>query len=205
LADTQSRNLTSAATGRTYQISVSLPENYATFTETYPVLYAVDANTQFGTVVETARRLRRFENSCGGGFAFQALLEGEGTFERVIAGSPNPRLVRQLESDYAQSHDSLRAQLFLSSGLLLDEPFPEIPSELKEFVTILEARHYSGLQIKTAYFEDETHIMVIPATIGRGLRAVYEGFPRCRHSAASAEIVSLCRATCGNPGRGFPA
>jgi predicted alpha/beta superfamily hydrolase len=146
-----------------------------------------------------------FGHSCGGDFTFFALLEGEGPFERVIAGSPNPRLVRQLESDYAQSHDSLRAQLFLSSGLLLDEPFPEIPSELKEFVTILEARHYSGLQIKTAYFEDETHIMVIPATIGRGLRAVYEGFPRCRHSAASAEIVSLCRATCGNPGRGFPA
>jgi hypothetical protein len=61
LADTQSRNLTSTVTGRTYQISVSLPENYATSTETYPVLYAVDANTQFGTVVETARRLRRFE------------------------------------------------------------------------------------------------------------------------------------------------
>jgi predicted alpha/beta superfamily hydrolase len=246
LADTQSRNLTSAATGRTYQISVSLPENYATSTETYPVLYAVDANTQFGTVVETARRLRRFEmvpeliivgigypvgrqtevtalrevdlcgeggrgregflefirqeliplvetefrarpvgralygHSCGGGFAFQALLEGEGTFERVIAGSPEPRLVRQLESDYAESHDSLRAQLFVSTGILLDEPFPENPSEFKEFVTILEARNYSGLQIKTAYFEDETHITVIPATIGRGLRAVYEGLTVAR-------------------------
>ena len=41
----------------------------------------------------------------------------------------------------------------------------------------LEARKYCELQVTTAYFEDETHISVIPATIGRGLRAVYEGFP----------------------------
>jgi hypothetical protein len=121
-----------------------------------------------------------FGHSCGGDFAFYALLEGEGTFERVIAGSPEPRLIRQLESDYAKSHDSLRAQLFVSTGLLLDGPFPENPSDFKEFVTVLNSRNYSELQMKTAYFEDETHITVIPATIGRGLRAVYEGFPGAR-------------------------
>jgi len=241
LADTQRRNLTSEITGRTYQISVALPEDYATSNETYPVLYAVDANIQFGTVVETAREQHNFGivpeliivgigypvdrlaeagelregdicsggdregfldfirqeliplvesefrsdssdrtlygHSCGGEFAFYALLEGEETFERFIAGSPAPAEVLQMESAYAESHDSLRAQLFLSTGLLLDEPFPENPSEFKEFVTILEARNYKGLQIKTAYFEDETHITVIPATIGRGLRSVYEELP----------------------------
>lgn len=60
LADTQRRNLTSEITGRTYQISVALPEDYATSNETYPVLYAVDANTQFGTVVEAAREQHNF-------------------------------------------------------------------------------------------------------------------------------------------------
>ena len=241
LANTQNRNLTSEITGRTYQISVALPENYATSNVTYPVLYAVDANIQFGTVVETAREQHQFEmvpeliivgigypvnryaeseelregdicgrgdregflefirqeliplvelefranssgralygHSCGGGFALHALFKGEGTFERLIAGSPGTNSILPLESTYAESHDSLRAQLFISTGLLLDEPFPENPPRIEEFVTILESRNYSGLQIKTAYFEDETHITVIPATIGRGLRAVYEGFP----------------------------
>jgi predicted alpha/beta superfamily hydrolase len=244
LAYTQRRNLTSAITGRTYQISVALPENYATSNETYPVLYAVDANIQFGTVVETAREQHQFGiipeliivgigypvdryaesqelrvgdicgrgdrdgflefirqeliplvelefranpagralygHSCGGLFALHALFEGDGTFESFIAGSPATRRVRPLESTYAESHNSLRAQLFVSSGLLLDEPFPENPTDIMEFVTILESRNYSGLQIKSAYFEDENHITVIPATISRGLRAIYEGFPSVR-------------------------
>ena len=251
LADTQNRNLTSEITGRTYQISVALPRNYATSNETYPVLYAVDANGEFGTVVEAARLLHAektipeliivgigypvgwfnnaiapravdltptedpgegsggeasgflefirqeliplvelefrahpagralFGHSLGGLFALYALLEGEGTFERVIAGSPSiywdDRVILQRESAYAESHESLPAQLFLSSGLL--EDLPESVSDVKEFVAILDARNYTELQVKTAYFDDETHISVIPATISRGLRAIYEGFP----------------------------
>ena len=247
LADTQRRNLTSEVNGRTYQISVSLPENYATSTVTYPVLYAVDANGQFGTVVETARILHqrelvpeliivgigypvgRFTNalagprqldlssegapgflefirreliplvelefrtdpadrafyghSLGGFFALYALLEGEGTFESVIAGSPaigwGDRAIFQMESAYAESHNSLSAQLFISCGVLEDEAprYGQSLSNIKNFVALLEARNYGGLEIKTAYFEGETHLSVIPATISRGLRAIYEGFP----------------------------
>lgn len=58
LADVESRVVTSEISGRDYQISVSLPLGYADSTKSYPVLYAVDANGQFGTVVETARILR---------------------------------------------------------------------------------------------------------------------------------------------------
>jgi non-heme chloroperoxidase len=256
LENTQRRNLTSEITGRTYQISVALPRNYATSNETFPVLYAVDANIQFGTVVETARLLHRDKNmntvpeliiigigspvhgaglrtvsltptedsglapikdsggapgflnfirreliplvelefransegralyghSLGGLFGLYALLEGEGTFQRVIAGSPSigwdDRVILETESAYAEDHDFLPAQLFLSSGFLEDnQEFGESVADVKELVAILEARNYSGLQIKTAYFEDETHISVIPATISRGLRSVYELIP----------------------------
>ena len=244
LADTQRLNLTSEITGRTYRISVALPEDYAKSNKTYPVLYAVDANAQFGTVVEAYRSQHHYGivpeliivgigypvdrhaewlelrvgdicgrgdregfldfirqeliplvelefranssdralygHSCGGVFALHALFEGEGTFERFIVGSPATRRIRPLESTYAESHDSLRAQLFISTGLLLDEPVGENPPDIREFVTILESRNYSGLQVKTAYFEDENHITVIPATISRGLRAIYEGFPGVR-------------------------
>ncbi|MCH8123900.1 MAG: hypothetical protein IH853_12360 [Bacteroidetes bacterium] len=67
LEDVESRVLTSAITGRDYTISVALPLGYGDSTKTYPVLYAQDANGQFGTVVETARILRigpsKFHNS----------------------------------------------------------------------------------------------------------------------------------------------
>jgi len=257
LADTQRRSLTSEITGRKYQISVALPENYSTSNESYPVLYAVDANGEFGTVVEAARLLRldelvpeliivgigypvgRYSNarelrrvdlrpaedptedssensdgatrfldfirreliplvelefranptgrafyghSLGGQFALFALFEGEGTFERVIAGSPGIRKLFQRESAYAKSYDSLPAKLFLSSGILEDGRVVNVRygnrlSDVKEFVATLESRNHKGLQIKTAYFEDETHVSVIPATISRGLRVIYEDFP----------------------------
>ena len=59
LADTQSWIQVSEITGRTYEISVALPRDYAGSESTYPVLYAVDANGQFGTVVEASRNLSR--------------------------------------------------------------------------------------------------------------------------------------------------
>lgn len=61
LARTTSRIIESAITGRTYQVSVALPRTYDQSGESYPVLYAVDANGQFGTVVETARSMADYE------------------------------------------------------------------------------------------------------------------------------------------------
>src|SRR5262245_39332511 len=57
LADTESWLMTSSVSKRTYQISVALPDGYAKEHSPYSVLYAADANAQFGTVVETARML----------------------------------------------------------------------------------------------------------------------------------------------------
>jgi predicted alpha/beta superfamily hydrolase len=55
LADVTSSVMKASATGRTYQISVALPDGYSKQHVRYPVLYAADANAEFGTVVETAR------------------------------------------------------------------------------------------------------------------------------------------------------
>ncbi|MEN9678519.1 MAG: hypothetical protein RIS76_4415, partial [Verrucomicrobiota bacterium] len=57
LADTESWVVTSSITKRKYQISVALPDGYREQNKVYPVLYAVDANTEFGTLVETARTM----------------------------------------------------------------------------------------------------------------------------------------------------
>ena len=58
LGDVESYVMTSHISGRDYSISVALPYGYADSAKTYPILYALDANGQFGTVVETARLLR---------------------------------------------------------------------------------------------------------------------------------------------------
>ncbi len=61
VANTESWVATSAITKRTYQITVALPDGYAAGNKPYPVLYAFDANAEFGTVVEVARNLNIFE------------------------------------------------------------------------------------------------------------------------------------------------
>lgn len=57
VANTDSWVATSAITKRPYQITVALPDGYAAGNKPYPVLYAVDANEELGTVVEAARNL----------------------------------------------------------------------------------------------------------------------------------------------------
>lgn len=58
LAGASSRIIKSSMTKREYQVSVALPRGYEASTALYPVLYALDANGEFGTVVETARLLQ---------------------------------------------------------------------------------------------------------------------------------------------------
>lgn len=50
--------LEASGSGRTYQVSVAVPLGYAESSDRYQVLVGVDANGQFGTLVETARILR---------------------------------------------------------------------------------------------------------------------------------------------------
>ena len=57
MTDVRSFLVKSPQTGQTYQISVALPDGYSRGHAPYPVLYAPDANAEFGTVVETARLL----------------------------------------------------------------------------------------------------------------------------------------------------
>ena len=58
LGGTQTTSLRATATGREYQVSVAVPLGYEDSAESYSVLVGVDANGQFGTLVEMARHLR---------------------------------------------------------------------------------------------------------------------------------------------------
>ena len=266
LADSESRVITSMATGRDYQVTVALPKGYAESTRRYPVLYAMDANGQLGTVVEAARLMRFDElvpeliivgvgypvgrmwnaqspravdltptsdpewveqrpldypqfpapegsggapgflrflleeliplveaeyranptdralygHSFGGLFALYSLLNGQGTFQKFIVGSPSlwwdDRVTFALESTFHESHDSLPGRVFLAIGLLEESDSYPMVSDLEDFLAVLEERDYSGLEFESMFFPDETHNSVIAPTISRGLRSVYRGW-----------------------------
>lgn len=124
-----------------------------------------------------------YGHSAGGYFGLYALLEGEGTFQRVIAGSPalfwDDRYFFGLEESYAQTHRELPVRVFLSVGLEEhDEQRPEtdcfcMVRNLRRLIETLERRGYEGLEWQVHYFEDENHQSVVPATVSRGLRFIY--------------------------------
>jgi hypothetical protein len=59
LPDTEMRAITSSAvSGYEYGVWVALPAGYSESSESYPVLYFLDASSQFGMVVQTYRLLR---------------------------------------------------------------------------------------------------------------------------------------------------
>ena len=124
-----------------------------------------------------------YGQSAGGYFGLYALLEGEGTFQRVIAGSPSlfwdDGYFFRLEESYAQVTRQLPARVFLSVGL--EEPDGDLSeticfcmvTNLRRLVETLERRQYEDLEWHVHYFEDENHQSVLPGTASRGLRFIY--------------------------------
>ena len=47
-------------------------------------------------------------------------------------------------------------------------------SNLKVFLSVLEKRGYKDLTYKSVFFPEENHLSVIPPTISRGLRFVFD-------------------------------
>ncbi len=125
-----------------------------------------------------------YGHSAGGWFGLYALLEGEGTFQRVIAGSPSlfwdDSYFFRLEESYAQANSSLPARVFLSMGA--EEPNGPLAgieclcmtTNFARLVEMLEGRDYESLQWTSHVFRDENHNSVVPPTISRGLRFIYD-------------------------------
>ncbi|KHD05334.1 hypothetical protein PN36_15285 [Candidatus Thiomargarita nelsonii] len=244
---------------RQFQISVALPRTYKESEKSYPVLYSLDANSEFGMMVETARFLaldeaipelivvgigfpvggrylfsannRRldytptelttnkekkrvrfpldqptggapkllefmrqqlmpfiekkyraksddravFGHSLGGLFSTYALFQSERVFQRFLIGSPSllwdDGVMFKVEEKYAKAHTTLPAKIFVSIGS--EENYELGMVDYNKFVKVLKQRNYTDLQWSSHIFEGETHVSVLPATISRGLRAIY--------------------------------
>jgi len=119
-------------------------------------------------------------DSTSGLFALYTLFHQPEAFRRYIIGSPSiywdDAVTFEYEAWYTARHADLSATVFLSGGALeaIFEPeFAAMVANVIKLREILTAREYPGLKLTTHIFEGETHLSVIPATMSRGLRAVF--------------------------------
>jgi hypothetical protein len=90
LPDVSTSVMKSSATGRAYQISVALPDGYSRDHAPYPVLYAADANVQFGTLVETARVFAQIPPLIVVGVGYETRAQGFVWDPRAVDLTPAP-------------------------------------------------------------------------------------------------------------------
>lgn len=119
-------------------------------------------------------------DSLGGLFALYTVFHQPATFKRYIIGSPSlycgDAITFDYEAAYAAAHSDLPVTIFLSSGALeaIFEPeFAAMLSNVARLTELLTSRKYPGLKLISHIFDNETHLSVIPATMSRGLRAVF--------------------------------
>lgn len=119
-------------------------------------------------------------DSTSGLFALYTLFHQPEAFRRYIIGSPSiywdNAVTFEYEARYAATHTDLPVTIFLSVGDLeaIYEPgFAAMVSNVAKLTETLTSRKYPSLKLITHIFDNETHLSVIPATMSRGLRAIF--------------------------------
>jgi len=129
-------------------------------------------NTTYRTIPEDSAI---FGSSFGGLFALYVLFQQPDTFGRYIIGSPtvwwDEAVILNYEKDFAANNTGLSAIVFMSVGSCESE---RMVAGFQEMARVMQDRQYKNLELITHIFEDETHTSVGPATISRGLRAVFK-------------------------------
>jgi uncharacterized protein len=113
--------------------------------------------------------------SYGGLFSLYVLFKRPELFSIYFAGSPSIKydkgVLYTYEKEYASTHKDLNAKLFMTAGG--DEDSTMI-ANVKTMGDLLEARNYTGLEVETHIFPDETHQSCIPAAFMRAFRVLYK-------------------------------
>ena len=76
----------------------------------------------------------------------------------------------EYEANYAANNSDLPARVFMSVGTA---ELDHMITDMEKMAKALRDRSYSSLELMTHVFDGETHLSVIPATMSRGLRAVF--------------------------------
>jgi len=116
-------------------------------------------------------------SSFGGTFTLYAMFVEPGLFSGYIATSPvvdyGDRFAFKQDAEYAGVHGELPVRLFLSVGEL-----EELAQPVKEFMQVLSERGYTGLEMETRTIEGERHAGNKAEAFNRGLRFIFQGFPK---------------------------
>jgi uncharacterized protein len=119
--------------------------------------------------------------SLGGLFVMHTLFTAPATFQRYIAASPglywDRRRIFEVEAALAARATDLPVHLFLSAGGLEEAMDADLKfvSSVYEMEARLRRRAYPNLKMSFHVFPDETHMSVFPASLSRGLTAVFGG------------------------------
>lgn len=109
-------------------------------------------------------------HSLSGLYVANVLFKSDGIFTKFGINSPSllfwDNEIMQVESKYASSNSSLRAEVFFSIAELEDGL-----DNLLKFEALL--KNYNGFNSKLVVFKDETHNSVGPAMIDRTMRVLY--------------------------------
>ena len=107
--------------------------------------------------------------SFGGLFGLYALFHDPGLFNKYFIGSPSigfkDGISLQYESNYANTHEDLKANVFMSVG----EKEKSYTKNLQKMLEQLNSHNYKNLKLKTVIFENESHLTCYPAALSRGL------------------------------------
>jgi predicted alpha/beta superfamily hydrolase len=118
-----------------------------------------------------------FGHSLGGLFGLYTLFTKPDTFTRYIIGSPaiwhDGEDVLKVATEYMKTHDDLSASVFIGIGALEEDASDRMVTNVLRLETMLRTRKYSGLQLTTRIFADESHITVYPMNLVRGLVSVF--------------------------------
>lgn len=138
-------------------------------------------------------------DSLGGLFTLHALFNRTDDYDRYLVGSPSiwwdNGTLFEAEAAYADGHEDLDADVFISVGALEEGVNPEFDdsrmvSNTVEMAARLRAHNYPNLRLTEHVFEGETHLSVIPATMSRGLRALFAEEAEALRAAFQAEEIS---------------
>jgi uncharacterized protein len=112
-------------------------------------------------------------SSFGGTFTLYALFSDPELFRAYIAGSPVVVMGQSFaftqEEEYAAEHDELPVRLYLAVG-----GAEQLRRPVEEFMAVMEARDYEGLELETRTIEGEGHAGNKPELYNRALRFVFE-------------------------------
>jgi uncharacterized protein len=112
--------------------------------------------------------------SFGGLFCADILFSKPELFENYIILGPaflwNDKEIFKQESKFAENHSTLNANVFTSIGSLDNE---DVKTPWIEFTNQVKSRNYKGLTLDTWTVENEDHLSMLPASVTRGLRTIF--------------------------------